>query len=66
MSEQRLIDIETKISHQEFLIEQLNEVVRIQQETIDRLEKSLKIVASRLGETDGKKVGPANEKPPHY
>lgn len=66
MSEERLIEIEMKISHQEVMIEELNEVIRTQQEAIDRLEKSLKTLISSTHESGKKAVGPANEKPPHY
>ncbi|UOF01892.1 SlyX family protein [Bdellovibrio reynosensis] len=68
MSEERLIDIETKILHQEHLIEELNQVVYSQQKTIDKLETLLTGLTKRLkealgGESDD--IRP-NEKPPHY
>lgn len=68
MIEQRLIDIETKIAHQDFLIEELNQVIYEQQKTIDKLELTLTSLATRFkdamgGENDIR--GP-DEKPPHY
>ena len=63
MNDDRLIEIETKLSHQEVLIDELNQVLYKQQETIDQLEKALKILVKRLPESS---TGPANEKPPHY
>ena len=67
MSEQRFIDIEMKLSHQEYLIEELNQVVRTQQEALDQLEMLVKNVVKKFNEraTDPE-IGPANEKPPHY
>lgn len=68
MTEQRLIDIETKIAHQEYLIEELNQVIYTQQKTIDRLEHTLTSLAKRFKEamsTENEIRGP-DEKPPHY
>ncbi|MBX3020271.1 MAG: SlyX family protein [Bdellovibrionales bacterium] len=66
MSDQRLIDIEFKLAHQEALIDELNAVVTKQQTTIDTLEAALKILAKRQRNPDEKPIGPANQKPPHY
>lgn len=67
MSEQRFIDIETKIAHQEFLLEELNQVLYQQQKTIDALETTLKTLTKRLeGLGDGDSIRGPNEKPPHY
>jgi SlyX protein len=68
MSENRFIDIETKIAHQEHQLEELSQVLYEQQKTIDNLEKRLlqltkKFEDSLEGSPD---VGPANQKPPHY
>lgn len=67
MSEQRFIDLETKIAHQEFLIEELNQVLYQQQKTIDKLEATLVTLTKRLeGLGDGDDVRGPGEKPPHY
>jgi SlyX protein len=68
MSEQRLIELEIKISHQDVAIEELHKVAYKQQEAIDHLESKLKSLIKRLDETVGADagVGPGNEKPPHY
>ena len=68
MNEQRLIEIETKLAHQEVLIGELNQVIARQQETLDQLQTGLKGFFKRYREVngDGTQVGPANEKPPHY
>lgn len=67
MSEQRLIDLEVKISHQEMTIEALQAASYEQQKTIDRLEQGLARLTKRFeGLGEGPEIGPANEKPPHY
>lgn len=68
MSEQRFIEIETKISHQEALLEDLNQVICKQQETINLLEKKIAALIERFRETTGGNSGglAGNEKPPHY
>lgn len=68
MSEQRFIDLEIKIAHQEDLLEKLNQIVFQQQGKIDQLEFLLNSLGKRIQEVKegGPEVGPANEKPPHY
>ena len=67
MNDQRLIDIEIKIAHQENLVGELNQVIARQQETIDQLQASLKKFFKQYRETNGDgAIGPADEKPPHY
>ncbi|MBC7419819.1 MAG: SlyX family protein [Bdellovibrio sp.] len=66
--ENRLIAIETKISHQEFTIDELNEVIYQQQQQIDLLEKKLSSIIKRVegAMNSGNEIGPPGEKPPHY
>lgn len=66
--EQRLIDFEQKVSHQDFEIEELKTALHEQQLLIASLEKSLKKLSDRFNEAVGgtQPVGPGNEKPPHY
>jgi SlyX protein len=66
MNEQRLVELETKITFQDHLLETLNKVVSEQQQTIDTIEKQLKVLALRMNPTSDVDIGPANEKPPHY
>ncbi len=68
MTEQRLIDLEVKISHQELAIEALQTSVYEQQKEIDRLKERLSRHVERFESltTGGLDIGPANEKPPHY
>lgn len=65
ITEERLIDLETKITHQDFLIEQMNEVLFRQQTQLDKLEAILVALGKRLQGGEGD-FGPGNEKPPHY
>ena len=65
MNEQRLVDLETKFSYQEHLIEELRQTVHDQYLTIEKLEKNLKALMNRLDGVDSK-IRPAHEKPPHY
>lgn len=67
-SEQRFIDLESKIAHQDHLMEELHLVIYEQQKTIDKLEEKFTVLVKRLkdsavGEVE---IGSANEKPPHY
>jgi len=67
MSEQRFIDLETKLAHQEALLEELHEVLYKQQARIDQLTSSMKVLIQRNDEEDETKVkGAPNQKPPHY
>jgi SlyX protein len=65
MDEQRLIELEMKISHQDALLEELNEVVTKQQETIDLLEAKVKSLLQRFQDS-AEETAAHNEKPPHY
>jgi SlyX protein len=68
MIEDRLINIESKITFQEDLIEELNKTVYQQQQKLDRLEAICQSLAQHVqslsaARNDGM---PANERPPHY
>ena len=66
--DQRLIELEIKLSHTERSLEDLSEVMYRQQLEINKLEKSLLLLTKRLnsGAPGELEIGPANEKPPHY
>ncbi|NUU04464.1 SlyX family protein [Herbaspirillum robiniae] len=67
-SEDRIIDIEMKLAHQEHLVDELNQTVYRQQKKIDELEMLLGALAKRfkeLADTSQDRAA-ANEKPPHY
>jgi SlyX protein len=68
MIEERLVNIETKITFQEDLIEELNKTVYQQQQKLDRLEAictTLSRHIQSLAEA-GNEGKSANERPPHY
>jgi len=64
MDEQRFIDIETKLLHQEVIIEDLHQVLYKQQEMIDFLQKKIKLLDEQL--QNNNEIRAAGEKPPHY
>lgn len=66
-TEQRLIDLETKVSYQEVQIEELRETVHEQYLLVELLQKELKTILDRL-QSDNSPSAPSiiNEKPPHY
>lgn len=68
MNEDRLIDIETKLTFQEDLIEELNRTVYQQQQKLERLDAIYKSLAGHIQSlSEGRNDGmPANERPPHY
>jgi SlyX protein len=66
MSEERFINIETKVAHQEALIEELNAVLYQQQVTIEQIQKTLAAFIKRYKDLEKTTHGPADEKPPHY
>ena len=68
MSEDRLVQIETKLAHQEHLLDALNDVVTKQQDIIMRLEEQHAILVERLRSiSEAMPAGSAqDERPPHY
>ena len=68
MTEQRFVDIETKLAHQEHLVLELNDVITKQQEKIMRLEALCDSIIERvrsLGES-APSGSDEHEVPPHY
>jgi len=68
MSEDRFIDLESRLAHQDQLLNELNDVVTDQQAKIMQLEELCRSLLSRvrsLGE-DSPEGDPADERPPHY
>ncbi len=68
MQDDRLIDIETKLSYQESLLDQLNSIIIKQQAELDALKRSLKNLQERislLNEASSENNN-INELPPHY
>jgi SlyX protein len=68
MSEDRLIDIESKLAHQDQLLSELNEVLTEQQGRIMQLEQLSTSLIERvraIGDA-APDEGPVDERPPHY
>lgn len=68
MTEQRFVDLETKLAHQEHLLLELNEIITKQQETIMRLEQLCDSIIQRIRSLSEGAPADENvdEKPPHY
>lgn len=68
MSEERMIEIETKLAYQEDLVETLNKTVYQQQHKIDQLEATCRALAQHMA-TMAQAInegGGGQERPPHY
>ncbi|MFL9880065.1 SlyX family protein [Herbaspirillum rhizosphaerae] len=69
IDEERLIDIELKLTHQEDTVDTLNKIVYEQQKKIDELEKLLTTLARQVKDTANsisEQRSIENERPPHY
>ncbi len=67
MSEDRLIEIESRIAFQENTIKELNDVVCEQQNKIDELNMTCRQLVDQLKKSSGISSGTlADDKPPHY
>jgi SlyX protein len=64
--EDRFIDIEIKLAHQEDLVETLNQTVYQQARRIDKLEAMLAKLAEHVRNLQEAGQQPVNERPPHY
>ena len=68
MSEDRLVDIESKLAHQDQLLLELNDVVTAQQARIMQLEQLCSSLLERVRSIGEAMPGdtPTDERPPHY
>ena len=64
--EDRFVDIEIKLAHQEDLVESLNQVVYQQSRRIDQLEAMVGQLAEHIRNNARSGQNPVNEPPPHY
>ena len=66
--EDRFVDIEIKLAHQEDTVEQLNGVVYAQSRRIDQLAAMVGQLAEHIRNSaqSGPNLGAGGEKPPHY
>ncbi|MCE7999579.1 MAG: SlyX family protein [Rhodobiaceae bacterium] len=65
----RIGDLEVQVAHQTRLLDELNEIVRAQWTEIDKLTRSVTLLADRLVSIEANnKKGTAGEEPPppHY
>ena len=68
MSDERLVDIETKLAHQDHLMIELNEVITNQQDRIMKLEELCSSLVERVRSIGDSMPGGASQEdpPPHY
>ena len=68
MSEERFVDLESRLAHQDQLLNELNDVVTEQQARIMHLEELCKALIQRVqsGDEGMAEGGPVDERPPHY
>jgi SlyX protein len=68
MSEERFIDLETRLAHQDQLLHELNDVVTAQQAKLMQLEELCRTLIDRVKAVgdSGPEGDPADEIPPHY
>ncbi|WP_231368634.1 SlyX family protein [Mariprofundus ferrooxydans] len=66
--ENRIIELETRLSYQEHTIGELNEVVTRQQRQIDRLEEAIRQLRQHLKQQGSSGLARPDEEvpPPHY
>ena len=67
--EEKIIEIETKMAFQEETIEQLNDVIIGQQKAIDKLQRQLVQLNTKIEEESQhwqSESNPVDETPPHY
>jgi len=64
----RIIELETKISYQDHIIGELNDVVTNQQRQIDQLENVVEQLRQHLKQSGGTGIARPEEEspPPHY
>jgi SlyX protein len=67
-TEERIIELETKIAYQEDTIQRLNDIVAEQQRKLDLVQGSLKTLMGRFKDvSEGlSNINSMHEKPPHY
>jgi SlyX protein len=68
MNDDRIIELEIKTAYQEDLLQALNKIVGRQQQQIDRLEATCRLLNERIKSlsVEGGGVENIEEVPPHY
>jgi len=62
--DERIIELEIRIAHQDKVIAALDDVVRAFAARVEKIERQLETLRKSPGDLDP--VGPADEPPPHY
>lgn len=69
MNDDRLIELEIKAAYQEDLLQELNKIVSVQQQKIQKLEATCQLLYERLNSLSADNSPnntPVDETPPHY
>lgn len=68
MNDDRIIELEIKAAYQEDLLQELNKIVAVQQQQIDRLEATCQVLNERIKSlsVEGGAGENSDEVPPHY
>lgn len=66
IDEDRFMNIEIKLSHQENVVDDLNRTIYEQGRRIDQLEAMVAKLAEHVRTMRDAGQGPVNERPPHY
>ena len=68
MNDDRIIELEIKTAYQEDLLQELNKIVSRQQQQIERLEATCRLLNERINSLSIEGSGAENvdEVPPHY
>ncbi len=66
--DERITDIEIQLMHQENTIQQLNEVITVQQQAIEKMQSDIRRIMEHLRSISPSVVRDASEEepPPHY
>jgi SlyX protein len=66
--DERLVDLETRLTHQDHTLSELNDVVTQQQASIMKLERLCQSMAQRISLLNEAmaEAAPGDERPPHY
>ena len=65
-TEQRLIEVEIKLSYSEDLLDELNLAIYRQQQQIDLLVQQIELLKQQAPEPGSMSRNPQDELPPHY
>lgn len=67
MSNDKIIDLETRMAYQDDTIQQLSDVIYRQQKQIDKLEKMVELIVGKVQDISSSLPSASqDEKPPHY